>query len=125
MHHGNPETAADGQHVVPRGLDGEHFLHLGELLRHLAGEVVGLRPVFLEVVELPLVLVGRPLADTGRSPGNPRDARAEGGSDPAVVVDGAAAHDLEILGELAALGFRVAEGVGEADAIDTDPAGCR
>ena len=30
----------------------------------------------------------------------------------------AAAHDLEILGELSAFGFRVAEGVGEADAVD-------
>ena len=30
--------------------------------RHLVGEVVGLRPIFLQIVEFPLVLVGRPFA---------------------------------------------------------------
>ena len=54
----------------------------------------------------------------GGRPGHPRHARAEGGGHPAVVVDGAAAHDLEILRVLAALGLRVVERVGEADAVD-------
>ncbi len=83
MQRDDPETAAGGQDVVPRGLDGEHFLHLGDLLRHLVGKVVGLRPIFLKVVEFPLVIVGRPLADAGRTPGYPREARAEDGSHPA------------------------------------------
>ena len=125
MHHGNPQTAADGQHIVLGGLDDEHLFHLGELFRHLGGEVVGLGPVLFEVVELPPVLVGSPLADawaesrepTGRA-GRRRKRSSRRGRCPA-------AHDLEVLGQLASLGLRIGEGVGEADAVDWDPAGCR
>ena len=114
----NPEPAADREHLVLRGLDQEQLLHLRELLRHLRGQVVGLRPVVLEVVEFPDVLVGRPVPDAGRQARDPRGARAEGRGHPAVMVDGAAAHDLEVLRAQPALGLRVVEGVGEADAVD-------
>ena len=51
-------------------------------------------------------------------PGNPRGARAKRGRHPAVVVDAAAAHDLEILGVFHLLGLRIVEGVGKADAVE-------
>ena len=49
---------------------------------------------------------------------HPRNRGPEGRGHPAVVIDGAAAHDLEVLREQSALGLRVVEGVGEADAVD-------
>ena len=53
----------------------------------LGGEVVGLGPVLVEVVELPGVLVGGPVLDARRRAGHPRGARPERGGHPAVVVD--------------------------------------
>ena len=54
----------------------------------------------------------------GGRPGDPRQPGAGGRRHPAVVVDRAAAHDLEVLGRQPARGVRVVEGVGEADAVD-------
>ena len=38
----HPQTTADGEHGVSSGFDGEQFAHLGELVGHLGGQVVGL-----------------------------------------------------------------------------------
>ena len=64
--HRDPKAAANRQRLVFRGFDQKEFLHLGQLLRHLGGEVVGLAPVLLQVVKLPDVLVRRPLPNAGR-----------------------------------------------------------
>ena len=54
----------------------------------------------------------------GGKPGNPGNARAERRRHPAVMVNAAAAHDLEILGVLHLRRLRVVERAGEADAVD-------
>ena len=115
----NPKAAADRQRLVLRRLDEKDFLHLGQLFRHLCGEVVRLAPVLFQVVEFPDILVRRPLPNARRqcpAPTGARGPKARG--HPAIVVDRAAAHDLEVLGEQLALGFRVVKGVGETDAVD-------
>ena len=50
-------------------LDQEELLQVFEPRRHLRGEIVRLRPILLEVVELPLVLVGGPFSEAGRRAG--------------------------------------------------------
>ena len=117
MEQRDPQPTADRVDAVARRLDRERLLHLCEFVGHLGGEVVGLRPVLGEVVEAPLVVVGGPLLDAGRLARDPRQPRAGGGGHPAVVVDRAAAHDLEVLGSKPSVGRRVVEGVGQADAV--------
>ena len=114
----NPEPCADRQRIVPRRFDQPELLQLGQLLGHLRREVVGLRPVLVQVVELPGVLVGRPLEDAGRQSRDPRGARAHGAGKPALVVDAAASERVEVLGLQAALGGWIVEGVGQAHAVD-------
>ena len=94
------------------------FLHLRQFFRHFRREVIGLAPVFVQVVKLPDVLVRRPLLNAGRQPRNPRNPRPEGAGHPAVVIDGAAAHDLEVLGKQSALRLRICKRIGETDAVD-------
>ena len=118
MKHGDPKAAADRQRLVLRGFDQEDLLHLRQLFRHLGGKVVGLAPILVEIVKLPDVLVRRPLPNAGRQPWNPRKPRPKGASHPTVVINGAAAHDFEILGEQPALGRRIVERIGETDAVD-------
>src|SRR4029453_10058495 len=67
-----PEASADWVDAVPGRLDGERLLHLRELLWHFGREVVRLGPVFVEGVQLPLVMVGGPLGHAGRSSHGPR-----------------------------------------------------
>ena len=54
-HRRGPQAAADGQVLVLGRFEQEESLHLLELLRIRRGEVVGLAPVLIDVVELPLV----------------------------------------------------------------------
>ena len=54
----------------------------------------------------------------GGSPGNPRTPRAKGAGHPAVVVNGAAAHDLEILGQQSALGLWIVKSVSKTHSVD-------
>ena len=118
MEHRDPEAAPDRQRLVLRSFDQEDVLHLRQFFRHPGGEVVGLAPVLVEIVELPNVLVRRPLPNAGRQPRNPWDAWSHDASHPTVVIDGAAAHDFEILGEELTLRRRIAERIGETDAVD-------
>ena len=118
MEHRDPEAAPDWQRLVLRRFDQEDVLHLRQFFGHSGGEVVGLAPVLVEIVELPDVLVRRPLPNAGRQPRNPWDAAAHDASHPTVVIDGAAAHDFEILGEQLTLRRRIAERIGETDAVD-------
>ena len=71
------------QHVEPGGLDEEQPLQLGELLGVLGGEVVGLRPVLVDVVQLPHVVVeavasSRPTGPCAWRPRSSRGGRSPG-----------------------------------------------
>ena len=83
------------QHVEPGRLDQEQPLQLGQLLRVLGGEVVGLGPVLLDVVELPHVLVEAVIGAEPR-------VLVLGHRGPAEVVDRPVAEHLEVLGRRAA-----------------------
>ena len=61
------------------------------------GEVVGLAPILVDVVEFPPVRQRRPFLDAFRHPAHPRLARAKGAGEPTVVIDAAAGHDVEEL----------------------------
>src|SRR5271169_4472582 len=118
MEDGDPQASADGQTAVPGELDQKQVLHFSKLRRHLVGQIVRLRPVFVEVVQLPFVLIWSPFEHFLRQTGNPRRARPKRGRYPTVMVDGAAAHNLEVLRLVARLGFCIAKGLAEADTID-------
>ena len=103
------EASQQRRDVVLLGLLPEQFLQLGELLGVLGRQVVGLGEVLVDVVKLPLVLVGVPAAagrelreSGGVDP--PRNPVQAGAGDPAVLVHGAVAEDLEVLLGVAALG---------------------
>ena len=116
----HPQTAADREHGVAGGFDGEQFAHLGELFGHLGGQIVGLGPVLVEVIELPAVVVGCPVLDAGwqsRQPGHPRTERR---GHPAVVIDAPTAHDLEVLSLLTPGRRWVGKRAGETCSGDRD-----
>ena len=113
MEDGHPQAAADREHLVSGGFDGEQFAHLGQLFGHLGGQVVGLGPVLVEVIELPAVVVGCPVVDARRQSRQPRHPRTERRGHPAVVIDGPTAHDLEVLRLLAPGRRAVGERAGE------------
>ena len=106
------------QHVVLGRLDQEELLHVAELLRHLRREVVVLRIVLGDVVQLPVVAVDdiRHLAHAHR----PRSERRRRRCDPAIMVDRPISHHLEILrrarGRRVRVGF--VERVGHAHAFE-------
>ncbi len=102
----------DRQHAVLHRLPEEELLQLRELLGVLRGEVVGEAEVVRPVVELPPVVFERRAGR--RLPRGPVDRAGE----PAVVVNGPVAGDLEVLGDTAAPRLGVAERVGEAHALD-------
>src|SRR5262249_49906365 len=102
------------QHVVLCGLNPEEILQLAQLLRLPGGEVVGLTEILVDFVKLPsnaVHIVSRELEFPGNS-------SAEGGGDPAIVVDGPVAEHLEILRRVATLGLRLIEGIDHAHAFD-------
>ena len=115
---GGPQAAADGQVLVLRGFEMKSSLHLIELLWIRSGEVVRLTPVFVDVVELPLVRQGRPFLDALRHSADPRLARARGAGEPAVVIDPAAGHDVEELRLARPRRLGIAKRVDHADAVD-------
>src|SRR6185295_16366027 len=78
-----------------------------------ACEVVGLRELLVNVVQLPGVVI-----ETGAARGQPRQSAVQTPGDPAVVVERAVAEHLEVLGDSPAWCGLVAEGVGHADALD-------
>ena len=120
MEDGHPQTAADREHRVSGGLDGEQFAHLGQLFGHLGGQVVGLGPVLVEVIQLPAVVVGCPVADSWRRSRQPGHPRTERRGHPAVVIDSPTAHHLEVLRLLAPRRGAVGESAGETCSGDGD-----
>ena len=114
-----PVAGADRERLVRLGLLQEQRLHLLEALRVLLREIVGLREVAAQVVELPDVLVRVPVLDRFRRPGRiPRNERTERAGVPAVVIDAAAAVVVEVLRALAARRLGIRERVSHADAVD-------
>ena len=105
----------EGQHVVPDRLDEEQLLELGQLVRHLGRKVVRLRPVLGRVVELPDV------QREVRRLGDHVPGRAVlGHRGPAVVVDPAVAHQLEVLRGVPLGGVSVVERVRHRAALHRD-----
>ena len=80
------------QHLVAGRFDQELPLQLGQLVRHLRGQVVGLGPVGIGVVELPDVVV-----EGGRLRRELPGDGVAGDRRPAVDVDAAVAEHLEVL----------------------------
>ena len=102
----------EGQHGVLDRFLQEEVLQLLELLRVLRGQVVRQAEVRPGVVQLPrVVFERRPGLEFPRRP-------VDGAGQPAVVVDGAVAEDLEVLGRVPARRLGVREGVGQAHAFD-------
>ena len=119
------EEDADGaeqrQHAVALRLLPEELLQLRELLRVLGRQVVRLREVVRQVVQLPRVLLGIPLAGGERRERRrrelPRLLVEPGARPPAVLVDRPRADHLEVLHGVPLLGVRVVERVEEARAV--------
>ena len=119
------------QHVVLLRLGIEDALHLLELVRHLGGQVVVLRGVLHDVVELPLVAGDHIRRRLGAQ--LPRHSCRGRGRHPPVVIDGAVAEHLEVLRGVRGgrVGVRLVPGVGHAHAFDgklldaVDRIGCR
>ena len=111
MENGYPKTTADRQALVLSELNQKQVLHIGDLRGHIAGEVVSLRPVFAQVVEFPIVLVGRPFLDAWGQASDPWYSRTKGRCDPPVVINGPASHDFKILSMFHFRGFRIIEGL--------------
>jgi hypothetical protein len=101
------------QHVVLHGFDEEEALELGEFFGVLGGQVMGLGPVVVNVVELPHIVV-----EGGESgPEQPGDGVA-GHRHPAFVVHPAIADHLEVLG-LPPIGrLGVVEQIGHGDSVE-------
>ena len=80
-----PEAIVERQHVVLLGLAPPQLDHLGEPLRLLFGEIIGLGEIAVEMEQLPFVVLER------------RAGRMEGDRLPAAVPEAAMAEHLEIL----------------------------
>ena len=106
------------KHTVFRCLDQEELLQLAKFAGHLGSEVVGLRVILGDVVELPVVTVYhiRQCADAHQ----PRSFRRGRPCEPAVMVDRPVSHDFEILRVMLGRGVRIrlVEGVSHAHAFD-------
>ena len=87
------DPVIERQHVVARRLDQPQALQLVEFFRHLFRQVICLAPVFIGVVELPVVVVEGHGLFAHQDPGS-FVLRHRG---PALVVDAAVAEHLEIL----------------------------
>ena len=111
-------TVVQRKYVVFRRLDQEELLHAAQLVRHLGGEVVVLRIVLGDVVKLPFVAVDH--VGQMAHAHQPRPLGRRGGSNPAVVVDGAVAKHLEVLRRARGrgVGVRLVEGVRHAHAFN-------
>ena len=104
------ETSCDGgvewQHFVLARLLQEQLLQVFQLLRISRGNVIVLRPVLAQVVELPSHVIEGILVNWPDDlPRRPDHFRA---GDPAIVIEGVVAHHLEILGVVR--GWRVGVG---------------
>ena len=106
------QPVIDGQHPVGGRLLHEESLQLLELGRIRRGHVVDQAEVAARVVQLPNVFL-EPAAGLLL----PRRAVNRAG-EPAVGVDRAIAHDLEVLGLVGAGGVRIVERVDHAHALD-------
>ena len=111
------------EHAVALGLLPPQLLELLDLVRVLRGDVVGLREVVGQVVELPAdvpvrVPVGvRPELRERRRRHVPREPVGSRRRPPAVLVHAAAAEHLEVLRGVPLGGLRVVERVEEAGAV--------
>ncbi len=103
------------QHVVLDGLLQEQRLQLGKLLRVLRSQVVDEAEIRTHVIELPSRIVFQGPAWLG-FPGRAVDRARE----PAFMVDGTVAGDLEVLRRMPLLRLAVVEAVDEARALDRD-----
>ena len=92
----------------------ESHLHLAQLFWHLRSQVIGLREILIDVVELPL---GRQHINVSTD-STPRQTEWRGRSEPSVVIDAGVAKDLEILCLAAIFGFGVVERVNHAGPFD-------
>ena len=101
------------EHVVRRRLRNEQVLKLSKLVRLRRGQVVGLRKVFFDVVQLPGVVI-----KAGGAGHLPREFPVAAPRDPAVVIDGAVAKHLEVLGDPLALCIGMFPGVVHRHAFD-------
>ena len=97
------------QDVVAGRFDQELPLQLGQLVGHLRGQVVGLRPVGVGVVQLPDVVV-----EGGRFRRQLPGDGVAGHRRPAVVVDAAVAEHLEVLDGVPVFRRPVVEAVAHA-----------
>ena len=97
----------EGKNLVLRRLLEEQRPQFFELVRVVFGEVLGLREILVEVVELPLVLVERVFG--GLAPADPRQSFRRGVGHPAVVVDALVGDHLEILGAMVFVGVGAVE----------------
>ena len=106
------------EHLILLRLDHEEVLQLFQLVGMLRGEIVVLRIVIGDVVELPFV-ASQQIGHFGRAH-EPRGLRRDRGGDPAIVVDRAVAEHLEVLRVALRLRFRVrlVKRVGHAHAFD-------
>ena len=120
-------AAVDGQHLVLARLCPPAADHLDQLVALLASQVVALGVILVQVVQLPVVgldiqqhLVVDGCSEPAALLGGLGEARARPWADcpPAVVVDGAVAEHLEVLGVVVAGRRCFIEGMGEAHAID-------
>jgi hypothetical protein len=107
------EAVVEGQHVVLGCLRHEAVLQIAQLLRLRGRQIVGLREVLVNVVELPPVLVEARAA--GRQP---RQPAVQASGDPPVVIERPVAEHLEVLCDSAAGCILVREGVCHADSFD-------
>ena len=82
--------------LILRRLHVEQLLHVAQLVGHLGGEVVGLRPVFVDVVSLPTETV-HDVRRRLRQTEVPRRIQRRRRGHPAVMIDGALAEHLEVL----------------------------
>jgi hypothetical protein len=105
----------DWQHLVLSSLDVPHADHGDQPIALLLGKIVGLRKILLEIVEFPalgieldqlVVIDRRPKRQTGLGE---RGAGPWAHGPPAVMIEGAMAKHLEILGDMQRRGVSVVE----------------
>ena len=122
--HARHPAAVDGHDVVLARLHVPGRDHGDELVPVLGRHVAVLGEVLVDVVELPALgvefreLLGRDRLPEAHARLGERGARPRADRPPAVVVDGAVAEHLEVLGVVLGGGRGVVERVGEAHALE-------
>src|SRR5262249_12358673 len=99
--------------IVLPCLDIERVLELLELVRKFFGQIVCLAEILVDVVELPLEVVGAGF----RSDRHPWQAERRRARHPAILVNGPIPKHLEILGAVLCRRRSIVEGIDEAHAV--------